>query len=99
MFLNINLRPGYHQVGITKEYTYKTTFLTKYGHYDFLLVPFGLTNSLTTFMCFMCLKNSVLCPYVDKFLIVFIDDILIYYKSEEVHAENLAAMLRLLREH
>ena len=67
-----------------------------YGHYEVVVVPFGLINAPTTFMCLM---NSVLCPYLDKFMIVFIDDILIYSKNEEEHVEHLATMLRLLREH
>ena len=67
-----------------------------YGHYDFVVVPFSLTNAPATFMCLM---NSVLHPYLNKFVIVFIDDILVYYKNEEEHAEHLVAILRLLREH
>ena len=60
------------------------------------MVPFGLTNAPTTFMCLM---NRVLLPYLDKFFIMFIDDILIYSKNEEEQVEYLATMLRLLREH
>lgn len=71
-------------------------FRTKYEHYEFVVVPFSLTNATTTFMC---LINSVVCPYLDKFVIVFIDDILVYSKNEEEHAEHLASVLRLLREH
>jgi len=71
-------------------------FRTRYGNYEFVLVPFGLTNAPSTFMCLM---NSVLHPYLDKFVIVFIDDILVYSKNEEDHAEHLAIVLRLLREH
>jgi len=69
---------------------------TRYGHYEFILVPFGLTNSPTTFTC---LRNSVHHPYLAKFFIVFIDDILIYSKNEEEHVEHLATVLKLLREH
>jgi len=71
-------------------------FRTRYGYYEFVVVPFGLTNAP---FAFMCLMNSVLCPYLDKFAIVFIGDNLIYSKNEEEHAENLATVLRLLREH
>jgi len=83
MFSKIDLRTRYHQVRIKEEDIYKTTFQSRYKHYEFVLVPFCLTNSLFTFMCLM---NSVLSPYPDKFVIVFIDDILIYYKNEEEHA-------------
>eukprot|EP00253_Pinus_taeda_P003382 PITA_03382 len=94
--LNIDLRSGCHQVHIKEEDIYKTAFRTRYGHYEFVVVPFGLTNALATLMCLM---NSVLHPYLEKFVIVFIDDILIYSKNEEEHAEQLAVVLRLLREH
>ena len=66
MFLKIDLRFGYHQVHIKEEDIYKTNFWTRYGNYEFVVVPFGLTNSPTTFMCLM---DSVLCPYLDKFVI------------------------------
>ena len=95
MFSKIDLRLGYHQVRIKEEDIYKTDLQTRYGHYEFVVVLFGLTNVRTTFMCFM---NSMLCPYLDKFVIEFIDDILIYFKNEEEHAEHLATILRLLRE-
>ena len=94
MFSKINLRSGYHQVHVKIEDIFKIAFRTKHGHYEFVVVPFGLTNSLATFMCLM---NSVLCPYLDKFVIVFIDDILVYFKNEEEHVEHLAVALRLLR--
>ena len=96
MFSKIDLRFGYHQVCIKEEDIFKTAFRTRYGHYEFVFVPFGLNNAPATFMC---LINSVLCPYLDKFVIVFIDDILVYSKNEEEHVEHLAAVLRLLREH
>ena len=92
---NIDLRSRYHQVRIKEEDIYKTTFRTKYGNYDFVVVPFFLTNSPVTFMCLM---NNVLCPYLDQFVIVFIDDILIYSKNEEDHVKHLAVVLRFLRE-
>jgi len=93
MFLNIDLRSGYHQIRIKQEDIYKTNFQTRYGNYEFVVVPFRLTNAPTTFMCLM---NSVLCLYLDKLVIMFIDDILVYSKSKEDH---LATVLRLLREH
>eukprot|EP00253_Pinus_taeda_P012108 PITA_12108 len=95
VFSKIDLRSGYHQLRI-KEDIYNTAFKTRYGHYEFVVVPFGLTNYPVTFMRLM---NSVLHPYLDKFVIVFIDDILVYSKIEEEHFEHLATMLRLLREH
>ena len=95
MFSNIDLSSGYHQVGIKEEDIHKTTFRTKYGHYEFVVVRFNLTNDPTNFTCLM---NSVLNPYLDKSVIVFIDDILIYSKNEEDKAEHLEAILRFLRE-
>lgn len=69
---------------------------TKYGHYEFVVVPFGLTNSLVTFMCLM---NNVLCPYLDNFVILFVDDILVYWKMKKEHENHLEAVLQLLWEH
>jgi len=95
VFSKIDLRFGYHEVHIKEEDIYKTMFKTRYGHYEFVVVPFGLTNALATFMCLM---NSVLRPYLDKFFIVFIDDILVYSKNEEEYVEHLVSVSRLLRE-
>lgn len=81
---------------IKSEETYNIEFRTRYGHYEFLAVPFGLINAPYTFMCTM---NNVLCPYLDKFVIVFVDDIMVYSKNEEEHAKYPATLLRLLREH
>ena len=81
---------------IKDEYIHKTTFRTRYGHYEFVVVPFSLTNPPATFMCFM---NSVFNKYLDNFVHVFLDDILIYYKNEEEHEEHLILTLQLLREH
>eukprot|EP00253_Pinus_taeda_P035497 PITA_35497 len=95
MFSKIDLRFGYHHACIIEEDIYKTILRTRYGHYEFFVLPFGLTNAPTTFMYLM---DSVLCPYLDEIFIVFIDDILVYSKNEEDHVEHLEAVLRLLRE-
>jgi hypothetical protein len=96
IFLNIDLRSGYHQVRIKEEDISETTFRTRYGHYEFTLVTFRLSNALVVFMCLM---NGVFQEYLDKFVIVFLDDILIYSKSKEEHEHNLIMVLQVLREH
>ena len=95
VFLKIDLRSGYHHVHIKEDDIHKTTSSTRYGNYEFVVLPFSLTNAPATFMCLM---NSVLHLYLDKFVIEFIDDILVYSKNEEEHAEHLTTVLRLLRE-
>jgi hypothetical protein len=96
IFSNIDSRYVYHQVRIKYEDIHKTTFRTRYGHYEFLVVPFGLTNAPSNFMC---LNNNVLRNFLDRFLLVFIDDILIYSKKREDHEEHLKLVLKVLREH
>ena len=78
IFSKIDLRYGYHQVIIKDEDIFKTTFRTRYEHYEFVVMPFGLTNAPTSFMCLM---NIVLSKYLDKLVVVYIDDILIYSKK------------------
>jgi hypothetical protein len=95
IFSKIDLQAGYHQVRIKDEDIYKTTFRMRYGHYEFVVIPFGLTNAPASFMCLM---NSILSKYLDKFVIVFIDDILIYSKNEQEHEEHLRIVLQILRE-
>jgi hypothetical protein len=95
MFSNIDLRLGY-QVRIKEEDTNKTTFRTRYGHYEFVVVPFGLKNTPATFMCLM---NGVLRVLLDKFVIVFLYDILIYSKTDEEHEKKLRMLLQVLKEH
>ncbi|KAD5318131.1 hypothetical protein E3N88_18077 [Mikania micrantha] len=94
-FSKIDLRYGYHQLGVHDDDIPKTAFRTRYGHYEFLVMPFGLTNALAVFMDLM---NRVYRPYLDKFVIVFIDDILIYSKSKEEHEQHLKLFLEILRE-
>ena len=86
VFSKIDLRSGYHQIKITPEDIPKTTFSTRYGLYEYLVMSFGLTNAPAYFMYLM---NSVFMNELNKFMVVFIDDILIYSKNEVDHAEHL----------
>ncbi|MBJ4302209.1 hypothetical protein JGE01_24745, partial [Salmonella enterica subsp. enterica serovar Typhimurium] len=96
VFSKIDLRVGYHQVRIRPEDIPKTAFSTRYGLYEYTVMSFGLTNAPALFMNLM---NSVFMEYLDRFVVVFIDDILIYSKSDEEHAEHLKLVLGKLREH
>jgi hypothetical protein len=96
VFSKIDLCSGYHQIKIRASDIPKTAFSTRYGLYEYLVMSFGLMNAPTYFMYLM---NSVFMPELDKFMVVFIDDILVYSRNEAKHAGHLHVVLQCLREH
>ena len=95
VFSKIDLRSGYHQIRVKKEDIQKTTFRTRYGHYEYLVMPFGVTNAPAIFMDYM---NRIFYQYLDRFVVVFIDDILVYSKDYKEHETHLRIVLQILRE-
>jgi hypothetical protein len=96
VFSKIDLRSSHHQLRIRPSDIPKTTFITKYGLYDYIVMSFGLTNALAFFMYLM---NIVFIDYLNKFVVVFIDDILIYSQNEKEHEDHLKMVLQRLQEH
>jgi hypothetical protein len=96
VFSKIDLCSGYHQIKIRDEDIPKTTFPMRYGLYEYLVISFGLTNAPAHFMYLM---NSIFMPELDKFVMGFIDDILVYSKSTKDHEEHLRVVLQRLRDH
>ncbi|GAU46655.1 hypothetical protein TSUD_281460 [Trifolium subterraneum] len=95
VFSKIDLRSEYHQIRVKTEDVPKTAFRTRYGHYEYTVMPFGVTNAPGVFMEYM---NRIFHSFLDKFVVVFIDDILVYSKSEEEHKEHLRIVLQVLKE-
>ena len=90
VYSKINLHTGYHQLRVREVDIPKTVFRTRYGNFEFIVMPFGLTNAPAEFMDLM---HRVFQPYLDRFVVVFVDDILIYCKSEEDHEGHLRVVL------
>ena len=96
VYSKIDLRTGYHQLRVRETDIPKTAFMTRYGHFEFTVMPFGLTNVPAAFMDLM---HRVFQPYLDQFVMIFVDGILIYSQSEWEHEDHLRIVLQLLRDH
>ena len=96
VYSKIDLRTGYHQLRVREADIPKTTFRKRYGHFEFTVTPFRLTNAPAAFMDLM---HRVFQPYLDQFVVVFVDNILIYSMSEEEHEDHLRIVLHALRNH
>ena len=96
VYSKIDLRTGYHQLRVREIDITKTTFRMRFGHFEFMVMPFGLTNARVAFMVLM---HRMFQPYLDQFVVVFMDEILIYSQSEWEHEDHLRIVLQLLRDH
>ena len=96
VYSNIDLRTGYHQLRVREADIPKTMFRTRYGHFEFIVMPFGFMNVPVAFVDLM---HRVFQAYLDQFVVVFVDDILIYSQSEEEHEDHLRIVLQALRDH
>eukprot|EP00889_Picochlorum_renovo_P005491 jgi/Picre1/32521/NNA_007867.t1 len=94
-FTALDLNSGYHQIPVAKKDKHKTAFRTRYGSYQFRVMPFGLTNAPATFQAWM---NEMLKPHMDAFVVVFLDDILIFSKTKEEHKEHVRTVLQCFKE-
>jgi hypothetical protein len=95
-FSKIDLKSGYHQVPIEQTYVWKTAFKSKEGLFEWLVMPFGLTNTPTTFMRMM---DDILRPFTNTFVVVYLDEILIYNKTWAEHLQHIQQVLHTLRQH